>query len=190
MNDSGKNVLIIAFTVILIAILAGVGYWFTRGTDAEAGAKKVVQDTTPTLVKETNTPDEGYVATAWLEYTNKEHGYSFEYPSHWQVKESETGPQVELLNYDGHRRLSLYDDAAMGCEAPVTGNEESTNLKIGSTSTSISKNCNQSWGFLQLKPQKGEAIITILPGDFLGTPDEDEARKVLETIKGLTLVAR
>src|SRR5690606_9593840 len=128
----------------------------------------------------------------WVTYENDTHGFAFDYPADWNVEVSEhsvaSEPRISLVNPNGERRLGFYVDAAMGCEEMPTGDEEETTLLIAETEVMLAKDCNQSWGFIQAQPATGSSVLTITPGDFLGSPEEAIVREVLKTVEGLTVI--
>lgn len=85
-KNNTKLIIVVAVIVAIVAITAGVvGYLFAKKSSAPVATPVAIQQPVTKPVVTTQPADE---TANWQTYTNAKYGFSFKYPSNWQMKDS------------------------------------------------------------------------------------------------------
>jgi prepilin-type N-terminal cleavage/methylation domain-containing protein len=180
MKSHGFTIIEAVVTISILAIIASFAYvWYEGQNKTSTSIVSSLITPTPTALI---TPTVAKPQTKT--YTSSIYGYSFTYPTDWQVLETPTGQDINLSikDADGQDLMRIIQPG-IGCASPGD-NVTYSSFNVGSVSTGKIQNLCDSSSYAFDVNANGHSLDLIIL--FVGTSNEDKGRQLLRSMTGMT----
>ncbi len=186
-NTKGFGVIEIVVAIVIVAILAGAGYVLMQSLQRD-------NQTNPTEQSNQGSQDhhDHQTMAGWEEYQFDQYGLTFHHPADWQVEVATVEGfenQPNILIKDGNNALVLgiygYRGDDDGCDMPAYDLADQPNLKIGQYPATVLGTCSDVENWIGVNMTSNDNHLLAITTNFLGQPQENQARMLLESMTGL-----